>query len=78
MEEVRTRSFKHSNVQVDGDKSEDSGRDPLAEAGVRSLLRFVAMCHVSLPVCVWGLSDGVVYPAEHHHVGETADSEQPF
>lgn len=29
-------------------------------------------------MCAWRLSDGVVHPAEHHHVGKTADSEQPF
>lgn len=29
-------------------------------------------------VCPRRLSDGAVHPAEHHHVGKAADSEQPF
>lgn len=53
MEEVRTHSFKHSNVEVGREKSENDGRDPLAEAGVQ-LFGVLLPCVMFPCQCAYG------------------------
>lgn len=50
MEEVRTRASKHSNVEVDHEKSQNCG---LAEAGVQ-LFGLLLPCVMFLCQCAYG------------------------